>query len=265
MVSFGRAPVCFGEFELNPSTRELRRHGLRVRVKPQAMSLLCLLVEQPTRMRTREEIQRRLWQDTYVDFEHSLNKVVHSLREALGDSASNPRYIETVATQGYRFASEFVVPQTFNFGMGSRGDGTNYLAVLPIGVEGDEELRFLACTVASLLTDELSAVDGVRVIAESTVKSHRLECADPQSAGVSLGVGSVLTGELRRHNGSMYLHMELIDVNDGRLLHGARAEVVAQSGVSCELPLVREILRQISPVLRDVSSNNLRSQMVLVG
>jgi cholera toxin transcriptional activator len=108
MLRLDSGPLRFGLYELNPMSGELRRRGLRVRLTPQAMTLLCLLVEPPIRMRTREEIQRRLWPgNTFVDFERSLNKAVYSLREGLGDSATNPRFIETVA-QGYRFLPAFM-------------------------------------------------------------------------------------------------------------------------------------------------------------
>src|SRR5258707_13331902 len=98
MLPLDSGPLRFGLYELNPLSGELRTRGLRVRLTPQAMTLLGLLVEPPIRMRTREEIQRRLWPgNTFVDFERSLNKAVHSLRVWLGDAATNPRVIESVA------------------------------------------------------------------------------------------------------------------------------------------------------------------------
>lgn len=253
MLSFDSGPFCFGDFELNSSTRELRKHGLRVRVKPQAMTLLCLLVEQPIRTRTREEIQRRLWpENTFVDFEHSLNKVVHTLREALEDSASKPRFVETVATQGYRFVSQSMKLNVKSV-RGSTDDGPSYLAVLPIGVEGGAELTFLAGRITSLITDQVSTIDGVRVIAEGAVKHCKLSCSDPVSVGMSLGVQAVLSGQLVRHNGWMYLRVELIDIRDGRLLHGAEAEAVRQPHVPLAMELSREIVRQLSSALSIVS------------
>src|SRR5437870_10369029 len=94
----------FGVFEFNPQADELRKWGLKVRVGPQACKVLASLLEHPGQVRTREELRQRLWPtDTFVDFEHSLNKAIHTLRVALGDSATSPRYIETVAGQGYRF------------------------------------------------------------------------------------------------------------------------------------------------------------------
>ena len=114
-----------------------------MRLTPQAMTLLCLLVERPIRMRTREEIQRRLWPgNTFVDFERRLNKAVHSLREGLGDSATNPRFIETVAAQGYRFLPVLMEESGWVGETRSR-DGLEYIAVLPIvaGMEADLVFR----------------------------------------------------------------------------------------------------------------------------
>jgi DNA-binding winged helix-turn-helix (wHTH) protein len=142
-LSLDSGPLRFGLFELDPVNGELRRRGLRVRLTPQAMTLLCLLVERPIRMRTREEIQRRLWPgNTFVDFERRLNKAVHSLREGLGDSATNPRFIETVAAQGYRFLPVLMEESGWVGETRSR-DGLEYIAVLPIvaGMEADLVFR----------------------------------------------------------------------------------------------------------------------------
>jgi TolB-like protein/DNA-binding winged helix-turn-helix (wHTH) protein/Flp pilus assembly protein TadD len=96
--------VCFGAFEFNFASRELRKGGMRVRLEGQPLTILELLLERPEQLVTREELQKRLWpEDTFVDFEHSLNAAVKRLRAALSDSADQPRYIETQARRGYRF------------------------------------------------------------------------------------------------------------------------------------------------------------------
>ncbi len=102
-------PVRFGAFELDGSSGELRRNGFRVHLSEQPLQILNLLVEHPGQLVTREELRKRLWsEDTFVDFEHGLNAAVKRLREALGDSAEHPRYIETIPRRGYRFISEVV-------------------------------------------------------------------------------------------------------------------------------------------------------------
>ena len=96
--------VCFGPFEFHPRSRELRKHGLRIKLQGQPVEVLLMLLERPGDVVTRQEIQERLWAaDTFVDFEHSLNAAVKRLRAALGDSPQAPRFIETLAGRGYRF------------------------------------------------------------------------------------------------------------------------------------------------------------------
>ena len=96
--------VRFGVFELDLAAGELRKNGARLRLQEQPFQLLAVLLERPGDVVTREELRQKLWPaDTFVDFDHSLNTAVNKLRETLGDSASSPRYIETLARRGYRF------------------------------------------------------------------------------------------------------------------------------------------------------------------
>jgi TolB-like protein/DNA-binding winged helix-turn-helix (wHTH) protein/Flp pilus assembly protein TadD len=97
----------FGVFELDPRAGELRKHGVRVRLQEQPFQVLATLLEHPGEIVTREELQKKIWPvDTFVDFDHGLNKVINKIREALSDSAESPRYVETVARRGYRFLAE---------------------------------------------------------------------------------------------------------------------------------------------------------------
>lgn len=94
----------FGVFEANEAAGELRKHGVRIKLHSQPFKVLLLLLERPMGIVTREEMRQRLWgTETFVDFDHGLNTAVNKIREALGDSASVPRYVETVSGKGYRF------------------------------------------------------------------------------------------------------------------------------------------------------------------
>ena len=94
----------FGAYELDRRSGELRRSGVRIRIQEQPFRILSALLERPGDLVTREELREILWpDDTFVDFEHSLNAAVNKLRETLGDSASHPRFVETVPRRGYRF------------------------------------------------------------------------------------------------------------------------------------------------------------------
>src|SRR6201993_4757979 len=108
-----RGRLCFGTFELDLRAGELRKHGLRIRLQEQPFLVLATLLEHPGEVVTREEIEKKLWPaDTFVDFDHGLNKTINKIREALGDSAESPRFVETVARRGYRFLAEVKAADT---------------------------------------------------------------------------------------------------------------------------------------------------------
>src|ERR1700679_2443020 len=96
----------FGVFEADAAAGELRRQGVRIKLNAQPFQVLAMLLERPGELLTREEISKELWPDgTFVDYEHGVNSAVNRIREALGDTASNPRFVETLARRGYRFVA----------------------------------------------------------------------------------------------------------------------------------------------------------------
>src|SRR6266568_5600260 len=96
--------IRFSTFEVNLRTGELRRRGQKVRLQEQPFQVLAALLERPGEVVTREELRSKLWPaDTFVDFDHSLNAAIRRLRDALGESAETPIFVETVARRGYRF------------------------------------------------------------------------------------------------------------------------------------------------------------------
>ena len=96
--------IRFGPFEVRPATRELFKHGIRVKLPPQAFEVLRILLERRGELVTRQEFHRALWQaDTFVDFEQGLNNAVKRIREVLNDSPESPCYVETLPRLGYRF------------------------------------------------------------------------------------------------------------------------------------------------------------------
>jgi len=102
--------VRFGVFEVDLRGGELRKYGLRIKLQEQPFQVLVMLLEHAGEVVSREELQKKLWPaDTFVDFDHGLNKAINKIREALGDSAGSPRFVETVARRGYRFLAEVKV------------------------------------------------------------------------------------------------------------------------------------------------------------
>ncbi len=102
----------FGVYEVNLSSGELRKSGIRLRLPDQAFRVLVAMLKRPSEVVTREDLRLKLWPEgTFVDFDHGLNTTINKLREILGDNATNPRFIETLARRGYRFIApvEFIV------------------------------------------------------------------------------------------------------------------------------------------------------------
>jgi DNA-binding winged helix-turn-helix (wHTH) protein len=95
--------VRFGAFEADLRTGELRKEGVKLKFSGQPFQVLAILLERPGDVVTREELQKRLWPDTFVDVDHNLNTAINKIREVLGDSAESPRFVETLSRRGYRF------------------------------------------------------------------------------------------------------------------------------------------------------------------
>jgi TolB-like protein/DNA-binding winged helix-turn-helix (wHTH) protein/Flp pilus assembly protein TadD len=107
-----RGPVRFGVFELDLQAGQLRKHGLLIRLREQPFQILAMLLEHHGEVVTREELQKKLWPaDTFVDFDHGLNKAINKIREALSDSPASPRFVETVSRRGYRFLADVRVAE----------------------------------------------------------------------------------------------------------------------------------------------------------
>src|SRR5580704_4925814 len=108
--------LCFDTFQLDPAAGELRRNGERIKLPPQPFRVLELLVRRSGEILTREEIRERIWRDdTFVDFEQGLNFCIRQIREAVGDTAAAPRFIETLPRRGYRFLIPLETPNPIEF------------------------------------------------------------------------------------------------------------------------------------------------------
>ena len=120
--------IRFGIFEVDPPAGELRRKGFKVKLQDQPFQILVVLLERSGEVVTREELQTKLWQaDTFVDFERGLNRAINKLREALGDDADSPRFIETLPRRGYRFLAPVETAGTRE----SETAGKNRLVLVP--------------------------------------------------------------------------------------------------------------------------------------
>jgi DNA-binding winged helix-turn-helix (wHTH) protein len=136
-----REVFCFGEFELDVDAGELRRKDRRLKLQPQPFKLLVLLVRKSGALVTREEIRRELWPDgTFVDFDQSVNFSIKQIRDALGDEADRPLYIETVPRRGHRFIAPISTP----------GQPQPRHSVFPMGATGIRLEKALWTNIAEL-------------------------------------------------------------------------------------------------------------------
>src|ERR1700750_1173409 len=97
------ADIRFGPYEVDLQAGELRKDGVRLKLTGQPFQVLAILLERPGEVITREELQQRLWPDTFVDFDHNLKSAINRIREVLHDSAESPQFVETLPRRGYRF------------------------------------------------------------------------------------------------------------------------------------------------------------------
>ena len=240
----------FGVFEINPHTRELRKHGVKLKLQDQPFQILILLLEHPSEVVTREEIQKRLWpENTYVDFDNAINSAIRKLRDALGDRSESPRFIETIARRGYRFVApvEFLsAPSSFQRSDTSARGDANSLAVLPFeNSSGDLETEYLSDGIAETIMNNLSQIRELRVIARTTMLLYKGRDADPQGLGRELKVNAVLTGKIVQRGERIRVQVELVDTSDGSQLWGERYDRNAADIFSIEKDIAREISQSL--------------------
>jgi TolB-like protein/DNA-binding winged helix-turn-helix (wHTH) protein/Flp pilus assembly protein TadD len=151
-VSGQQEIIRFGAYEMRPPTQELFKHGLRVKLPPQAFQVLHILLQHRGQLVTREELQHALWpSDTFVDFDHGLNSTINKIRDVFNDSAEEPRYIETLPRLGYRFIGQ--IENGRMVGVEAEVFAIEPTATLPMPVaqEPTARPRFLAAALACVL------------------------------------------------------------------------------------------------------------------
>ena len=195
--------VRFGAFEVDLEGRRLLKRGIPIALREQSFQVLAALMERPGEIVTREELRRRLWSsDTFVDFEVALNSAVSRLRDALGDSAESPSFIETVPKRGYRFVVS--IPKR------------PAVAVMPFANQtGDARDEYFSDGLTDGLIRVLSRIDGLKVTAGSVVYRFKGQRCDARQAGRELGVEAVLEGSVSRAGGRIRINVNLVGVKDG--------------------------------------------------
>jgi TolB-like protein len=243
--SSSRSPqqIRFGSFELDLQAGELRSNGDRIRLQDQPLKLLATLLERPGQVVTREELRNKLWpSDTFVDFDHSLNKAINKLREALGDSAEAPRFIETLPKRGYRF----LVSSNDSF-VTRRGSSIDSIVVFPLSTSvPDPDLEYLSVGIPGSIIHSLSHIPGLRVIAWNSVSHAKGRDDDPLAIGRSVGAKVILIGRIWQRGTKLRLHVDLLDTTNGEAIWGEQYD----RDVTELFAIHDDIAREVSARLR---------------
>jgi TolB-like protein len=215
-ASPSRSPVRFGVFELDPDCGELRKQGLRIKLQEQPFQILQILLENPGRVVTREELQQRVWpSDTFVDFDHGVYNAIQKLRDALDDSAESPRFIETLARRGYRFIAA-VTKAPAKYGAAGDTAAQASIAVLPfLNMSADPENEFFCDGTTEEIISALAHIRNLHVVARTSSFSFKGQCVDLRAVGQQLNVRTVLEGSIRRSGDRLRITAQLVNVADG--------------------------------------------------
>jgi TolB-like protein/tetratricopeptide (TPR) repeat protein len=208
----------FGCFELEQEIGELRRDGTKIRLQEQPLQILTILLDNPGKIVARDELRKKIWpSDTFVDFDHGINNAIKRLREALGDPAESPKFIETIPRRGYRFVGTLQTAQ-----VSSEPNGCiDSIAVFPLfNAASDPDTDYLSAGIPGSVIQSLSRIAGLRVIAWGMLADLKNVGFDPLAIGRKLRVKAVLTGRICVRSSRLRLQIDLIDTVTGQELWG---------------------------------------------
>ena len=238
--------VRFGTFEVNLATGELRKQGIRIKLHEKPFQVLLALLDHPGEVVTRKELQELLWpQDTFVEFENSLNNTISRLREALGDTAETPRFIETLPRRGYRFLAEvsqslptpraaisrpwlpifgivlgvcLAIGAVYRF-VAIRKPAIRSLAVLPFRNLGTGTADdYFASGMTDAVTTELAKLGVSKVISETSVVQFKDTKKPVRDIAHALGVDAIVEGAVLREGNQVRITVQLIGGDTDRHL-----------------------------------------------
>jgi TolB-like protein/DNA-binding winged helix-turn-helix (wHTH) protein len=275
----------FAGFALDVGTGELSRDGARVRLQERPFQLLVALVERPGEVITREELRHRLWPDgTFVDFDHSISSAINKLRSALGDFATQPRYVETVGRRGYRFlypVSTVVagsaplitgVPQTLprfrqmavlvalalvvlaaigalmlSGPVPAQSTGAiRAIVVLPLqNLSSDPEQEYFSEGLTEELLTHLAALEGLRVISRASAMQYKDTRKPLGAIAKELNVDAVVEGSVQRSDGRVRVTARLVEAATDRHVWAKSYEREHRDILDLQNEITRDIAENI--------------------
>src|SRR2546425_1666327 len=195
--------VRFGMFELDFRTGELRKQGAKIKLQDQPFQILQILLQRPGGTVSREELQQKIWpSDTFVDFDHGLYNAIKRLREALGDSAETPRFVETLSRRGYRFIGK-IERETSRI---------RSLAVLPLeNLSRDRQQEYFAEGLTEALITSLAKIGELRVVCRTTAMLYKDVHKPLREIARELEVDAIVEGTVLRAGHRVRITAQLVD------------------------------------------------------
>jgi TolB-like protein/Flp pilus assembly protein TadD len=221
---------------------ELRKQGLKIKLQDQPFQILVMLLEHPGQVVTREELRSKLWPaNTFVDFDHSLNKAINKLREALGDSAESPRFVETLPRRGYRFLEPFEHKQR---------RAIDSIAVLPLeNLSCDPEQDYFADGLTEALITNLAKISALRVVSRTTAMHYKGVHRPLRELARELQVEGIVEGTVQRFGKRVRISVQLIHATADAHLWAESYERDLRDILGLEAELAQAIAREVQVTL----------------
>lgn len=287
--SHKRSLLSFGIFEVDLNASELRKAGMKQKLSPQPFQVLKALLERPREVVTREQLRDLLWpNDTFVDYDLALKKAINRLREVLGDTADNPRFIETIPRQGYRFLAQIREVDTsapgqavgarfrWKLALGlvcgiaaalllglnadklrtrifakSRSAEIRSIAVLPLeNMSKDPDQEYFSDGMTDALTTELAQITSLRVISRTSAMHFKGTRETLPKIGQELKVDAVLEGSAARAGDRIRITAQLIETQTDHHLWAKSYERNVQDVLALQDEVARDIAEQIRITLK---------------
>ncbi len=232
-----RGAVRFGVFEVDLRAGELRKRGVEIKLQDQPFQILQILLERSGEVVTREEIRGRIWPaDTFVDFDQGLNNAIKRLRESLGDSPDNPRFIETVPRHGYRFIGN----------LGVTSGQIKSLAVLPLeNLSRDPEQEYFAEGLTEALITTLAKIGELRVVSRTSAMQYKGVHKALREIARELEADAIVEGTVLRVGRRVRITAQLIDAPNETHLWAESYERDLRDVLTLQAEVAHAIARQI--------------------
>ena len=284
----------FATFEVDLSARELRKGGVKIKVHGQPFEVLAMLLEQPGEIVPREELKQKLWPtDTFVDFDHGVNTAIKRLREALGDSAENPRFVETIPRRGYRFIAPVEPPAVtleakhapkrqkrilvlaMALGIGvvailivasqrqrlfarRSGPPIQSVAVLPLmNVSSDADQDYFADGMTDALITDLGKISALRVISRTSVMQYKGTKKPLPEIARELNVDAIIEGTVSRSGNHVRITANLLQASPEKHLWGQSYDSEVSDVLTVEGQLAQAVAHEIQVTLTPKERNLL--------